>query len=786
MKKIYGLALLLLLVGCGATGMQEDTGETEPMRQSQQVVQNIAPLTANPYSGQVGDDQPISRGVVNRMVAHAFTPYELTSVEEFDSDQLMTLAQAQEVLAELGVNIHLTLTPENQEAPVSHALWNELFLRALNERSGGQAMGHYFGIWERPLVILATEANNEQLAGGHVITPQGRFQGIGLNLENFVDQEVMAWVRGDQILGVTAVSNETPLLSFAYVVSATDSHIHVFSGGVQRAYRLSAGLEAQHLTGEVVSLVIRGQEAISIYPHLGRLAGGSIERITGSAIELYGIGTKRLAHNLSVYHLTASGINFGEIGDLIVGTNLAYFVTEDEAIVAAIITSVPKPYYIRVALSTTGFTSLIHPSVSIRSAGEMTLRKWEEREVIAPHTIQTFTYPDDQLTRIYIESEAPIEILSISRQWPAGQNPMYEGRMEVATEPGGFSIINILTLEDYLTAVVPSEMPASFGLEAAKIQAVTARSFAHNEFFSNRHGSIGANVVDSVMSQVYNNIPPTDISREAVAATKGQVLMYEGAVISANFFSTSAGVTANAGDVWPRNNVLPAPTAPFLQTVRQYVGADFGDLSQEDQARVFFNTRDINAFDDMSPWFRWDTQMTAAQVASSINAGLQERFQANPALIKTKGADGVFRSEPVQTIGELVDISVVRRGAGGNIKELEVVGTENTLRIITEFNIRSLIAPMDHTGTDETVLLNRWDGSVLNNFTMMPSSFFTMERLTNGNGDILYVRFIGGGFGHGAGMSQYGARGMLNRGFSYIEVLEHFYTGATVGNIWAQ
>jgi len=333
------------------------------------------------------------------------------------------------------------------------------------------------------------------------------------------------------------------------------------------------------------------------------------------------------------------------------------------------------------------------------------------------------------------------------------------------------------------------------------LQAVTARSYAYGQFLANRQAHLGANVEDSVMSQVYNNIPENDISIQAVNNTRGQVVAYQGQVISTNFFSTSAGMTANSGDVWALHNRLPAETPTFLQSVQQHTGESFGDLSDEAVARAFFNNRELDAYDNISPWFRWDVTMSAEQVAHSINSNLQARFDANPYLIKTLDTDGEFRSLPFRAkiagledipqacacgglnafciygIGELMDIRVASRGAGGNIMELIVEGTEATVKIITEFNIRTLLAPRT---ADGIVTLNRWDGSSLNNFSMMPSSFFTIERLTDHDGRIVDVRFIGGGFGHGAGMSQYGARGMLLRGYNYLEILLHFYTGVDI------
>jgi len=274
------------------------------------------------------------------------------------------------------------------------------------------------------------------------------------------------------------------------------------------------------------------------------------------------------------------------------------------------------------------------------------------------------------------------------------------------------------------------------------------------------------------MSQVYNNVRETDLSTQSVQETANQVLMYNGRVISTNFFSTSSGVTANSGEVWI-SNANWGETPNYRSSVRHYFGIDAGDLSLEENARSFFNNWEVDSYDTISPWFRWRVTMDNETISANINSNLANRFNASPNLVRTKNDEGIFVSEPVSSIGSLVNIEVLRRGEGGNIMELLLTGTENTVKLLTEFNIRSTI-------TLQNTVLERFSGGNLTNFSMLPSGFFTMERLTDDYGNILYVRFIGGGFGHGVGMSQYGARGKIERGYNYVEVLTHFYRGGEI------
>jgi len=327
-------------------------------------------------------------------------------------------------------------------------------------------------------------------------------------------------------------------------------------------------------------------------------------------------------------------------------------------------------------------------------------------------------------------------------------------------------------------------MPSSYGVEASMIQAITARSYAYNQFYANRAHAFGANVDDSVSYQVYNNIPENDVSIRAVNDTRGQALTYNGEVVSANFFSTSSGHTANGGEVWAHSITRQFPTASagYLRSAKQFEGPDY-DMSNEEEAAKFFKLNDIAAYDSDISWFRWNVIMTAEEIAAAINSGIKGRYDANAPLIKTLQEDGIYRSMPISSIGELKNLTVMRRGAGGNIMEMKVEGTAATVLLITEYNVRALIKPQQLTG-GVPIILRRKDGTEVANYSIMPSAFYTMDKTYADDGRLVSVKFTGGGNGHGAGMSQNGARGMLQRGYSIPEILTHFYKGTEIAEVY--
>ena len=115
-----------------------------------------------------------------------------------------------------------------------------------------------------------------------------------------------------------------------------------------------------------------------------------------------------------------------------------------------------------------------------------------------------------------VNKEDKITILNVNKSYG---NPSYRGDIEIALYDEGLVIINEVPIEEYLYAVVPSEMPVRFGVEALKVQAVCARSYAYKQLMNNSYGKYGAHVDDSVNFQVYNNVEEKEDSIRAVKGT---------------------------------------------------------------------------------------------------------------------------------------------------------------------------------------------------------------------------------------------------------------------------
>lgn len=116
--------------------------------------------------------------------------------------------------------------------------------------------------------------------------------------------------------------------------------------------------------------------------------------------------------------------------------------------------------------------------------------------------------------------------------------------------------------------------------------------------------------------------------------------------------------------------------------------------------------------------------------------------------------------------------------------ELEITTTSGIYKIIKELNIRQLLKPVNLVPDEDPIEILRHDGSVVKDFSILPSAFFYIDIHRDNNGNISDVVFTGGGYGHGVGMSQYGVYGLTLLGKTYTEIIEHFYPGTELHNLY--
>ena len=827
------IGLLVVIIACilfvyrafwGPPSLYQESNQgpsqTNQINQINQISQGHSAeyLAALPNMAPIGDDQPVSRAMAAKMLvltvrntadiyakdmAHPFVdidpnnwyaPYVNTAYilgfmrgggDRFMADLPLTFGQAQTLIQGMDPQNAPTFANfaniTDPNLPVSYALWVDLYKQLLEGKSEGRTIYEAFGIIAMDIIILATSANSP-LPQGRLISDRGPLNHRGLTLDAYIDRQIRVLVKDREIIAIDALVSDRPILKGAYIVDIGRSEITIFAGGVERIFYLE-GSAGNIRSGNIADIKIYSGRVISATPILESVQG-TVLRMSEDRLEIKGHGLLPVARDFRVYDISEGPVRWRSRADIIVGTGSARFYIRDGRVKAGVITHEEFPELIRVVIGSSNFDGWLHNSVSVTASGNfwVTAGSSEDARLLELAPGQRFTVSDIENTdllghsRLFFHTypNETLLLMGLGRNWPQGASPRYRGVIEIARELSGYTVINSLCLEEYLYAVVPSEMPSVYGLEASKVQAVTARSFAVHQIMANRFHEWGGNIDDSVISQVYNNIPENEISIEAVEATRGMVLWYGDEIVRANYFSTSSGMTANSGEVWSHGPTFPTYTPSFLQARPQFSTYQAPDsdsdsdldsslnpnlnLNNEANASAFFRNQDIDAYDSHSPWFRWSLEMTPAEVSASVNA------QAGT------------------HIGTLQNLVVLRRGAGGNIMELHIIGDESDIIIQTEFRIRNILRPARGPEGGRDIALRRHDGSTLLNLSMLPSAFFTFDKIRDHEGTIERIIFHGGGHGHGVGMSQQGVRGMVERGYTFDDILRHFYPDTILGS----
>jgi len=551
---------------------------------------------------------------------------------------------------------------------------------------------------------------------------------------------------------------ETPIeLSNVWIVSAKENELVALHGGEEHSYTLSQPLR-ESIKNCIADLVVEKGRITSVTLKQDTIEA-KVLRIGNDFIELEGYGRLALSEESRVYRLY-DGIQEKKWVDVLVGYTTSRFVLEGEKVCAALIQEPVSVTSIRVLLQSASYGGYYHETVECGSDTGFYLSdgsektEWQEggsRIVITKELVEAFG------GRIYLGTEKEEGKLSLYNVKRAIGVPSYRGTLEVSLSEGRLLVVNELPMEEYLYGVLPSEMPESFGAEALKAQAVCARSYACNQLLANRYYAYGAHVDDSMNCQVYQNYGENEGAIQAVKATFGKILTKDGKCITAYYFSCSGGHTSDSSDVWGTK------AGTILHGVVQAKEDKDVTLDSTEEFEKFLDS-ERTWYDADSVWFRWNTVL-GADIDDRILARLKERQKAVPEqilLMIGESEEGMhFQPAPVERFGTLKDIVVVERAKSGLITQLLLVGSEATYLLLLEYNIRYVLAPIN------TIYLR--DGSTTSNMNLLPSAYFTIKKEEN------HFAIRGGGYGHGVGMSQYGARYLAAQGGTFEEILYHFY-----------
>lgn len=606
--------------------------------------------------------------------------------------------------------------------------------------------------------------------------------------KRYINQGIKAMVCGQEIVYLKGITAEPIVIHNVFIKQGKDLLVDTFINGIDKAFNAQSKLST-NIEKVVGDITIENQRVvgISVKPDL---IHGKVLLSGKDFIEVEGYGKVPLEEDYKIYKIYGE-LSMEQTNSILVGYETTDFVVSGGKISAALIREGIKAENIRVLLHTTGYGGIFHNSVELTCNTAFTVKSGDQETKYEKDDTLKLEPGSELLSegRIKIEpasEKGRIQLLSIER---SSGNPKYRGSIEISEGEEGLLIVNELPLEEYLYAVIPSEMPTYYGLEALKVQAVCARSYAYRHLLANSLSSYGAHVDDSVSYQVYNNIEENEDSILAVKDTYGKVVKYNGEVITAYYFSTSCGHTTNVEDVWANGVATPYLSGRLMAVEEDSEGVTaqeenslYEDLSKEENFRSFIEDRDFATYDSGFNWYRWHVTMDAKDIEKTLNDKLKERYEANPELIQTltdgseKDGDAVYESLPVDTVGNIVDISVRKRQTGGIIYELVITGTKNTVLIQTEYNIRILLSPKNST-------VYRLDETGVGDLSLLPSAFFVIDQEKE-DGKLKSLTLTGGGYGHGVGMSQNGVKSLSDAGKNYEEIVAYFYKDTELGFIY--
>lgn len=364
-------------------------------------------------------------------------------------------------------------------------------------------------------------------------------------------------------------------------------------------------------------------------------------------------------------------------------------------------------------------------------------------------------------------------VIGIDFHWERKEDQQFQGHLKLIVENDMITAVNLVLLEDYLASVISSEMSATSSGELLKAHAVISRSWLlaqveknksleksdknYQTSFENgneiirwwdREDHTNFDVCADDHCQRYQGITKqsTPLVSDVIKQTYGQVMMYKDSICDTRFSKCCGGFMETFENVWE-----PTPH-PYLvgKADSKNISLEKPDLTNEDEAvdwiksspAAFCNTKDakvlkqvLNDYDqETSDFYRWTVTYTQEELSALI--------------FKRSGID----------YGDILELTAIERGTSGRIKRLKIVGTEQVMIIGKELEIRRTLSE-----------------------SHLYSSAFVVEALEENNEGIPSAFTLhGAGWGHGVGLCQIGAAVMADKGFTYEEILEHYYPGAEI------
>lgn len=310
---------------------------------------------------------------------------------------------------------------------------------------------------------------------------------------------------------------------------------------------------------------------------------------------------------------------------------------------------------------------------------------------------------------------------------------LYAGQLNLQPNAyGTYTLVNKVPLETYLRGVVPHEIGTNAPKAAVEAQAILARTYALRNL--RRFATDNYQLCADTHCQVYNGLNGTATNTDkAIAATRSMVLTYENELVDALYSSTTGGVTASFSDIWNGED------RPYLRPVVD-TPTNFWNLSQQSLAdeKNFQKFISLEQGFNESDWdvFRWQKESRLEDIIKDLQKFLR------------------VKNSPYAKFKTIEAMAVVKRSESGRILEFAVKTDIGTFTLHKDEVRSAFAAPV--------------------------STLFYIEPLNKGKPELWGYAFIGGGLGHGVGLSQTGAQNLAKLGWSSAKILQFYYPGTQI------
>ena len=345
----------------------------------------------------------------------------------------------------------------------------------------------------------------------------------------------------------------------------------------------------------------------------------------------------------------------------------------------------------------------------------------EGKLYVVTDSINTVVTGESQALYYTVSDGVMVEIAPASGEIIKFNGKPYRGSMIISLKDGGITVINCVELESYLKSVVPSEMPSGWHEEALKAQAVCARNYALSNL--GKYKSYGFDMDDTISNQVYKGVSSeAESTSKAVEATSGVSLTHGDSLVQTFFYSSGAGTTEDVKDVW-------GSEIPYLKSV---------EVPNEEVRS-------------------WEKKFTYTEMNERLkNAGLE--------------------------VGDVKSIEITKRSSTGRVTEVVITGSNGVYtakkeKARTVFSLNSSLYDIEISGGDA---LKAPNVTGVKSLPLLGKYIFESLNRKNDITSESTFTFKGKGNGHAVGMSQYGAKALAESGYTFDQILTHFYTGSTV------